>query len=293
MSSTTDLRITFAATLEHISAQLDGTTGIVKIPTSLFKLLDIQGQTEAKRHASSILGYPVEFYLDSTNLSRVSLANIASINALRPCKAQAIPGLSLPVLILPVGQQSLPPIDGEQPNVTPPPEAPQPPLPAPRNKGKKATRSPDDFTTFRQHRWPFVKQQNPGIQRNEIRAILNAEWEAMTEEGKRPYSQLTGYHLHRRPSDNLGQSSVQTEPDSLDQGQNMDDQRPPGYLNGLLPDLSAQPPTRGTAEDFGQGLDANGHLQGHQTDDYSPEALAFSREEMSWTTRAHMLFPIN
>lgn len=51
MSSVNTSGVTIAPILEHISAQLDGTTGIVKIPTSGFDLLGTEGQIAAKSYA--------------------------------------------------------------------------------------------------------------------------------------------------------------------------------------------------------------------------------------------------
>ncbi|KAI8944074.1 hypothetical protein F4801DRAFT_600753 [Xylaria longipes] len=188
-----------ATALENISAQLDGTTGIAKIPTSLFCLLDTEGQTIAASHASLILGYAAQFYLDSTDPARVYLANLADINVWRPCEARIIQGYSLPVMSQPVGHPNHPHrVNTQQPNTTQPPAAPRPPPSTPRVKRKRATRRPDGFTAYRSHQWPFLKQENPGIKKSEICAILRARWANMTEEERRPFSELAGSHYTGR-----------------------------------------------------------------------------------------------
>ncbi|KAI0459073.1 hypothetical protein F5B21DRAFT_526905 [Xylaria acuta] len=144
--------------LEQISVQLDGTTGIVKIPTGTFTFLDAEGQAIAKRQASSALGHPVEFYLDSTYDNRVYLASLASINIYRPCVVGAATVSGLSVL-----------------------------LPAPP---QKKTKMPNGFSVYRSHHSPLVEAEIPGIKNGEISTILASRWRAMTDEEKEPWLQL-------------------------------------------------------------------------------------------------------
>ncbi|KAI0446387.1 hypothetical protein F4803DRAFT_547377 [Xylaria telfairii] len=294
MSSGNNLDVTVAATLEHISAQLDGTTEIVKIPTSGFDLLSTEGQIALKSYAGSIVGHPVEFYLDGTDLKRVYLANIATIKACRPCETKVIPGFSLPVLFpsLPPGQLPPPALNPQHP--TPPLEA-QPsalaPAPAPQNKKRKVTNGPDGFTAFRSHHWPFMKQRNPGATRTEIGTIMSAKWAAMTEEERKPYSQSSGYHSIRRPpSDSSEEGPVQTTPDILEQSQTMKDHRPPSSGNRS----GENPPEPHLAHsdlgDFGQGQNASEWTREDKlTDNLSLDAIAFLRGEIDWKTCARNL----
>ncbi|KAI0454142.1 hypothetical protein F5B21DRAFT_525214 [Xylaria acuta] len=277
MSSANNLGsgVASAALIQHISAQLDGTTGIVKIPTDLFTLLDIEGQTAATSHASSILGYPVEFYLDSTDLSRVYLADLASIKVVRPCEARRIPGFSLPVLVPAMSQPAGPTnhpsgVDMQQPNHTQPPEAPLPPPSAPRVQKKKAVRRPDGFTAFKSHQFPFVKQENRGLKRTEICSILNTKWAVMTEEERRPIFRLAGAHYTRRP---------------LDRNQT------PGPGDGPASGPPVQLPAHRGPGGSGQGQDANEQpAQDRQNGNPSREAQKLMRGEIDWGEYTHYIF---
>ncbi|TGJ86628.1 hypothetical protein E0Z10_g2187 [Xylaria hypoxylon] len=114
--------------LGQVAAQLDGTTAVVKIPTSVFKELNEDGKASIKRTLSSILGHPVDFYLDVRSNKRVYLANIANINLLWPCEAWKISGLNLK-LLLPMAItgpkiMNTPSRDIQQSNLSLPPQAP-------------------------------------------------------------------------------------------------------------------------------------------------------------------------
>ncbi|KAH8163861.1 hypothetical protein CIB48_g4381 [Xylaria polymorpha] len=265
MSSVNTSGVTIAPILEHISAQLDGTTGIVKIPTSGFDLLGTEGQIAAKSYASSILGYP-----PAGLVKRERFRDLA-------CRYYSPP--------LPPGQAPLAAVTPQQP--TPPLEPqPPPPAPAPRNRRKKVIRTPDGFTTFRSHHWPFTKQQNPGAKRNDICAILSAKWETMTEEERRPYSQLSGSHSTRRPpSASSEEGPVQTTPDSLEQSQTTGGYRPPSSGNSSVSDLPEPYLPHSEQGSFGQGRNANEENPEDQlADNLSSDALAFLRGEIDWNT---------
>ncbi|GAP91462.1 hypothetical protein SAMD00023353_6200430 [Rosellinia necatrix] len=133
-----------AAVVDQISVQLDGTTAVIRLPARVVHRLNANGQSIAKDHASSMLGHPVEFYIDSHNHSRIYLASLASINECRPSIARPIKGSNI-LLLLPA-----PPQPARQPatasngvqqfnNLTPTHEAPEPSTPAPKPKRRKTT----------------------------------------------------------------------------------------------------------------------------------------------------------
>ncbi|TRX89174.1 hypothetical protein FHL15_009872 [Xylaria flabelliformis] len=183
------------AVLEDIAAQLDGTTGIVKIPFNLYILLDPEEQIAAARCASLNLGQSVKYYLDSTNLNRVYLANLASIQIYRPCEAWVVPGYSMPVLFPGMSRlveqpNQSPRVDIQQPSPSQSFEAPQFQPSTSRIRRKRVTRTPDAFTAFSAHQYQFMKQKNPEMTKTDICAIIKAKWAKMDEEERKPYSEL-------------------------------------------------------------------------------------------------------
>ncbi|KAI0423928.1 hypothetical protein F5Y09DRAFT_348247 [Xylaria sp. FL1042] len=265
--------------LGQADAQLDGTTTVVKLPVSTLYGLDIASQDIIKRHVSSKVGHPVEFYLDRRFGHCLYIADIASIQPLwpRPCEARMVAGITVPELFekaIRRPEVMNPPSGGIQRSDSRPPLRTLRPLgpPAPPSGGnslrkrasepetpqevsepgsnvnkkqKKKKRSgprkpPNSFLLYRKDRYRQLIKEKPELSFGQASTDIAEEWNGKTDEEKKYWALLAA---ERRLAQVNEQQKTKTSPneaaDNSETHQHIDRQFPQKYL-ATPPDHSTQ-----------------------------------------------------
>ncbi|KAI0536252.1 hypothetical protein GGR58DRAFT_528519 [Xylaria digitata] len=107
MSNTMDQTLAFwQSEWDRVCIQLDAFNCLIRISFEVYYSLDVDGRNFFVQKASALLNKPVEFFVDSTNLTRVFLANRWDISSAIPCQLEQYSAAGLPRIfpIVPIEQ---------------------------------------------------------------------------------------------------------------------------------------------------------------------------------------------
>ncbi|KAI3321027.1 hypothetical protein HD806DRAFT_546864 [Xylariaceae sp. AK1471] len=195
--------------LSQVFAQLDGITRVVRLPANVFNGLDEYGRASTREQMSMLLGYPVDFYLDSRDIRRIWLGNIIDIQSHWPCIPRHILGARFPMLF-PVfsygpgvmNAANSNPQHTPDPAVTTTgpeefldgietPEAPpKNPQPSESEESEWIPKPPNAFILYRSHSYKAVRSQHSGSTNGQVSQIIADQWNAMSETQRAPWKAL-------------------------------------------------------------------------------------------------------